>query len=141
MITSVRLLVAFLIPLVISLFVTGLMIDWAPALGLVDIPNERKVHTKPIPKGGGLGIFVGWVLTALWVGLDSADLWVWSGIGSIVLVLGLVDDIRPLPWQLRLGFQLAAAIAAILLMRAIGTRFSKLYLFIFGRPWCFGLSV
>jgi UDP-GlcNAc:undecaprenyl-phosphate GlcNAc-1-phosphate transferase len=99
------------LPLVISLVLTGLMIDWAPALGLVDIPNERKVHTKPIPKGGGLGIFVGWLLTALWMGLDSADLWVWGGIGSIVFVLGLVDDIRPLAWQLRLGVQVIAAIA------------------------------
>ena len=142
MITSVRLLVAFLIPLVISLFVTGLMIDWAPALGLVDIPNERKVHTKPIPKGGGLGIFIGWVLTALWMGLDSTDLWVWGGIGSIVLVLGLVDDIRPLPWQLRLGVQLAAAIAAILLMRAIGTRSSTVPLYLWPAMvlWIVGLT-
>src|SRR5712691_4705047 len=100
-----------MVPLVISTLITWLMIRWAPILGLVDIPNARKVHTRPIPKGGGLGIFLGWVLTALWMGLDSADLWVWGGIGSIVLVLGLVDDIRPLPWQLRLGVQLAAAIA------------------------------
>src|SRR5262249_44457590 len=35
------------------------------------------------------------------------------------LLLGLVDDIRPLPWQLRLGVQLIAAVAAIKVMGGI----------------------
>jgi UDP-GlcNAc:undecaprenyl-phosphate GlcNAc-1-phosphate transferase len=99
------------------------MIRWAPALGLIDIPNERKVHSKPIPKGGGLGIFIGWLSTALLLALDSKELgldfrelWVWGGIGLIFVVLGLVDDIHPLPWQLRLGVQVIAAVVAVWFM-------------------------
>ena len=95
------------------------MIRWAPALRLVDIPSDRKVHTRPIPKGGGLAIFAGWVLTALWIGVDSEDLWIWRGIGLVIVVLGLVDDIRPLPWQLRLGIQMIAAFGAAVVFGGI----------------------
>ena len=95
------------------------MIRWAPALRLVDIPSDRKVHTRPIPKGGGLAIFSGWILTALWIGVDSEDLWIWRGIGLVIVVLGLVDDIRPLPWQLRLGIQMIAAVGAVVVFGGI----------------------
>jgi UDP-GlcNAc:undecaprenyl-phosphate GlcNAc-1-phosphate transferase len=105
-----RVLLAFLVPLAISFRITSLMIRWAPVLGLVDIPNARKVHSRPIPKGGGLAIFIGWLSGALLLGLNSKELWVWGGIGSIVVVLGLIDDIRPLPWQSRLSVQIIAAI-------------------------------
>src|SRR5437870_4527165 len=98
------------------------MIRLAPALGLVVIPSARKVHTRPVPKGGGLAIFAGWITTFWWMGsasdaysrnewgyrgadpnvllqgFNQADLWVWGGIGSLILLLGLVDDVRPLPW-------------------------------------------
>jgi UDP-GlcNAc:undecaprenyl-phosphate GlcNAc-1-phosphate transferase len=103
----------FLDSFAVSFLITWLMIRWAPALGLVDIPSERKVHTRPIPKGGGLGIVLGWLSAALLLGLDSSELCLWGGIGLLIVVLGLVDDIRPLPWQLRLGAQMMAAVTAV----------------------------
>jgi UDP-GlcNAc:undecaprenyl-phosphate GlcNAc-1-phosphate transferase len=103
----------FLVSFAVSFLITWLMIRWAPALGLVDVPNERRVHTRPIPKGGGLGIVLGWLSAALFLGLDSRELCLWGGIGLLIVVLGLVDDIRPLPWQLRLGAQMMAAITAV----------------------------
>jgi UDP-GlcNAc:undecaprenyl-phosphate GlcNAc-1-phosphate transferase len=106
----------FLISLAVSFLITWLMIRLAPSLGLVDIPNERKVHTRPIPKGGGIGIMLGWLSAALIFGLDSKELWLWAGIGSLIAILGLVDDTRPLPWQLRLGTQFLAASAAVWLL-------------------------
>src|SRR5207245_2757049 len=39
---EIRVLLAFLVPLAISFGITSLMIRWAPALGLVDIPSDRK---------------------------------------------------------------------------------------------------
>ena len=36
---------------------TAALIRWAPRLGLVDYPSDRKVHTRPTPRGGGLAIF------------------------------------------------------------------------------------
>ena len=106
-------LLAFLAPLAISFLITAWMIRLAPALKLVDIPNARKVHTSPTAKGGGLAIFAGWIFTAPGVGVDAEDLWVWGGIGLVIVALGLVDDVRPLPWQLRLGVQTIAAVGAL----------------------------
>lgn len=34
----------------------------AEFIGAMDIPNARKVHTKPIPRLGGLGIYAGFLL-------------------------------------------------------------------------------
>ncbi len=31
-------------------------------IGALDIPDERKVHTKPIPRLGGLGIYIGFLI-------------------------------------------------------------------------------
>jgi UDP-GlcNAc:undecaprenyl-phosphate GlcNAc-1-phosphate transferase len=139
-----RVLLAFLVPLAISFSITSLMIRWAPALGLVDIPSDRKVHTRPTPKGGGLGIFAGWILTALWIGLDFKDLWVWGGIGLVIVVLGLVDDIRPLPWQLRLGIQMIAAIGALFVLGGIPRTdwlpFANYWLWPIAVIWIVGLT-
>jgi len=142
-----RSLLAFLAPLAISFLITGWMIRLAPALGLVDIPSARKVHTRPIPKGGGLAILIGWIVAYLWLGYGAdgpgiwgfkgsrpdevltgftyADLGVWVIIGLLIALLGLVDDIRPEPWQLRLGFQLIAANGALFVYGGIPGRYSS----------------
>ena len=49
----------------ISVFAVGLVKRFAVTLGLLDEPNARKVHTVPIPLGGGLGIWLGVVGTFL----------------------------------------------------------------------------
>ncbi|GAA4423681.1 MraY family glycosyltransferase [Bremerella cremea] len=55
--------VAAILPgLIISLITTSLVRRWAPRLGLVDLPNERKVHITPTPLGGGIGIWTGLVV-------------------------------------------------------------------------------
>src|ERR1700691_821724 len=46
----------------ISLCVTGAMRAIAPRIGLVDLPAARKVHKKPTPLGGGIGIVCGVVI-------------------------------------------------------------------------------
>ncbi|MGE3778876.1 MAG: hypothetical protein AB7F89_16950, partial [Pirellulaceae bacterium] len=43
----------------VSFLATGLMRALAPRWGLVDRPNARKVHTAPIPLGGGIGVLLG----------------------------------------------------------------------------------
>jgi UDP-GlcNAc:undecaprenyl-phosphate GlcNAc-1-phosphate transferase len=140
-------LILFLIPLAISFVITGLMIRWAPALGLVDIPNERKVHTRPIPKGGGLGIFLGWVIGDLMPGTDIEDWFFMTALGAVVVVLGLVDDVRPLPWQLRLGVQTFVAAVALFpmgTMASIGASQTPTYFFYLlwplGLIWIVGLT-
>ena len=60
--------VLFLTALVASAAITWLIRRHAIARGLLDVPNVRSSHTRPTPRGGGLGI----VLTVLVDGRDSA---------------------------------------------------------------------
>ncbi|HEX3997994.1 MAG TPA: MraY family glycosyltransferase [Pirellulales bacterium] len=50
-------------------------------------------------------------LNGLW--LQSADLWLLLGLGTLLLALGLVDDYRGVDWRLRLGAQTLAAIVVV----------------------------
>lgn len=98
-----------LLPFGLAWILTRGLISWAPRLGLIDLPNERKVHTRPVPRAGGLAIYAALGITAL-VGaghLEPAFLRTLL-IGGLIVVLGLADDLRPLPWQWRLGIQALA---------------------------------
>ncbi|MHB1423611.1 MAG: glycosyltransferase family 4 protein [Gemmataceae bacterium] len=96
-------------PLAMSWLLTALLIRWAPRLGLVDYPSERKVHTHPTPRGGGIAIFI--AVTAISYPLSGFSYQVL--LGSVIFGLGLLDDLLPLPWQIRLTVQFFVSIAAV----------------------------
>src|SRR5437870_12227549 len=102
----------FLLPLAISWLLNWLLVRWAPRLGLVDLPGDRKVHTQPTPRGGGLAIYAALVTGSccLWKSLPG-HFFTLLIIGFVIVVLGLVDDWKGLPWQLRLGVQTAVALS------------------------------
>jgi UDP-GlcNAc:undecaprenyl-phosphate GlcNAc-1-phosphate transferase len=118
MTTEARIALAGVCALAVSWVLTALLIRWAPQLRLVDYPDPRKVHTRPTPRAGGLAIYGACVLTAglLWAFDGWADRFGWGVLlmGLGIVVLGLIDDLRPLPWQLRLGVQAVAAVIAVL---------------------------
>jgi UDP-GlcNAc:undecaprenyl-phosphate/decaprenyl-phosphate GlcNAc-1-phosphate transferase len=108
----------FALPLAISWILTALLIRWAPRLGLVDYPSERKVHTQPTPRGGGLAIFAAATLSSSLL-LSSSDsrLFFFDSqyfLSVSIFLLGLFDDIRPLPWPIRLTVQFAVTVLAVL---------------------------
>jgi UDP-GlcNAc:undecaprenyl-phosphate GlcNAc-1-phosphate transferase len=80
---------------------------------IVDEPNERKVHAVPMPRTGGISMAVGmFVPIMLWVARDDFVSAVLSG-AFIIVVFGMVDDIRPMKaWQ-KLLPQIAAALVVI----------------------------
>jgi UDP-GlcNAc:undecaprenyl-phosphate GlcNAc-1-phosphate transferase len=127
----------------VSWLATAAMHRLAPRVGLIDRPGARKVHTIPTPLGGGLGIWCGMMVTfaigtaALMVvmRLDAAaqerfvpafavrhlaglwdrigELWILLACGTILSLLGLLDDRFGLDWRLRLGIQLAVALFCV----------------------------
>ena len=131
------LLVTILPAFVVSLITVGLVRGAAARLGLLDKPGARKVHSAPIPLGGGLGIWAGVVATfaagtlAVWLVSRSPSLagylpsdisshlggmldrlqQMWGVIagGTVLMLLGLADDRRGLPWQLRIAVEFAVA--------------------------------
>ena len=56
---------AFLIALLISYLLTPVIQLRAKKLGLLDKPSERKIHTSPIPRLGGVSIFISLFVTSL----------------------------------------------------------------------------
>jgi UDP-GlcNAc:undecaprenyl-phosphate GlcNAc-1-phosphate transferase len=102
-------------------------------IGTVDHPGARSSHTRPTPKGGGVGIVVAFVLgtSVLFLGAGHARVPDLPFLGLIVAAIGIAaisytDDVRSWSFSVKLGAQLAAALVAI----ACGIRFRVLHL-----PW------
>ena len=134
---------ACLVPaFVISFLATALMRKLAPRWGLIDQPAHRKVHVTPTPLGGGVGIWMGviipiasaqliaWLIlksgsTPTWIPRElaphlegvlyrSQQLWMVLGGGTILAVMGLLDDKLNISWKPRLIIQLLVAIGLVL---------------------------
>ena len=96
---------------------TGLVRRFALRRGVLDHPNPRSSHTTPTPRGGGLA-FVATYLAALAVGLGAG--WVDArlglallGGGSLIALVGWLDDRFGLPSWVRLLVQLGAGWLAV----------------------------
>jgi UDP-GlcNAc:undecaprenyl-phosphate GlcNAc-1-phosphate transferase len=77
--------------------------------GFVDQPSERKIHGTPTPRVGGLALYLGFV-SAILVNSILED-WMVAilAAGSLLLVVGILDDAHELPAWSKLLAQLAAA--------------------------------
>jgi UDP-GlcNAc:undecaprenyl-phosphate GlcNAc-1-phosphate transferase len=81
----------------------------ARLLGVVDRPDSRRVNRRPIPRLGGLAIFLGIVVPALaFLDLSSETRGVLLG-AAVATVVGAVDDFRGLAPSTKLVGQVAAA--------------------------------
>lgn len=107
-------LVAIVTAFALACLGTWLLIRFAPALNIIDRPNERSSHDRPTPRGGGLAIVLA-VLAAAWlVPTGGPDRWWLALLTALpIALLGLLDDRFGLSARLRLGVQLAAALAYV----------------------------
>lgn len=95
-----KIIIASLFSFLVSFLTTPLVIKMAKKLKLVDDPQKRKhpahTHQGVIPRGGGLSIFLGIVLTSLFfVPLNKVLLGLLSG-GALTTFIGLWDDKKDL---------------------------------------------
>ncbi len=94
---------------VVVLLLTPVTMWLAAKVGAVDIPSARRIHTRPIPRLGGIAIVVAFLLPALWfLPVDPAVRGLLVG-GVLIAALGVVDDIRGLSPTLKLLGQVACA--------------------------------
>jgi UDP-GlcNAc:undecaprenyl-phosphate GlcNAc-1-phosphate transferase len=70
--------------------------------GLLDQPSERKIHTYPIPLWGGLAVYLAYALSLFIALYYSNPLKSIVFGGLIVLLLGLIDDVRPVSATIKL---------------------------------------
>ncbi len=94
---------------VFTALIMPLMVRIAKHVGAIDIPRTRHIHTKPMPKLGGLGIFLGFLFGYMLFGINSIQMNSVL-IGSFIIVmLGIIDDINPIKSYQKLIGQIAAA--------------------------------
>ncbi|NGG25395.1 undecaprenyl/decaprenyl-phosphate alpha-N-acetylglucosaminyl 1-phosphate transferase, partial [Staphylococcus aureus] len=98
------------VTMIVSLTITPIVIAISKRLNLVDKPNFRKVHTKPISVMGGTVILFSFLI-GIWIGHPIEAEIKPLIIGAIIMyVLGLVDDIYDLKPYIKLAGQIAAAL-------------------------------
>jgi len=106
-------LVTFLTALVISMVVIPAMIKVAPRLGMVDLPDSRKVHSHPVPRVGGIGIVVGSLVPIImWLPLDTTIRAYLFG-AAVLLGFGAWDDSRELGHYTKFIGQFVAVLAVV----------------------------
>jgi len=107
----------------LCLILTPLVSTVSTALGLVDAPGGRKVHSLSVPRMGGLAVTMASVLTLLatatlarWQQIEAPSLQPLTPIligAALVFGIGLLDDLRPIAAWVKLLVQTLAAIIVI----------------------------
>lgn len=109
-----KILLAFAVSLIIAFLMTPPVKRFAEQVGAIDMPDgERRIHDHPIPRMGGLAIFIGFVISLLlFVNMTTQVMGLLLG-SVVIAVMGAVDDIVSLkPWM-KLAGQVFAALVAI----------------------------
>ena len=102
-------LLMIIVPFLFSILFIPFVKKIAEFIGAMDMPNERKVHKEPIARLGGLGIYGGFLFGYMLFGEQSIQMNAIL-IGSIVIVItGIIDDVRPIPAKYKLLGQLVGA--------------------------------
>jgi UDP-GlcNAc:undecaprenyl-phosphate GlcNAc-1-phosphate transferase len=116
---------AFLFAFIFTVVATPISVFFAKKYDVLDYPRARKVHRQPIPRWGGIAIFSGFMLSMLLVylffpsfkellsfktglALSKQFAGVLIG-GTIIFVLGLFDDKKPVHSPLKLAIQIIVA--------------------------------
>ncbi|MFA6422995.1 MAG: MraY family glycosyltransferase [Patescibacteria group bacterium] len=105
----IKYLIPFIASLLITLILTPMIRRWAIGKKYYDQPNERKIHTNPIPRLGGIAIFLSWLIVTITIYIIDPNLLHFSTekllgidknllgviIGALILfITGVVDDIK-----------------------------------------------
>lgn len=116
--------IGFIISLTLALVLTPLVIKLAFKIGAIDKPNHRKVHTRIMPRLGGLGIyaaFVGayfavtpFIPEGLLRNYDTNLIHALLTGGSIIILIGVLDDRFELSAKVKLVGQIIAASVVVL---------------------------
>ena len=101
-------MMAFL-ALVFSLLLVPQVAKLAVKIGAVDKPNARKVHTRVMPRMGGLAIYISFfAVLFLSQGLTQQLIGLFLG-GTVLIAVGIVDDMKDIPAKVKLCGQILAA--------------------------------
>lgn len=120
------LITAFAVACTLSVLFTPISIKVAHLIGAIDVPkDDRRMHTKAMPRFGGLAIFVGTMATlCVFAGSNKDILPVIVG-GALIYALGVADDLLCL--NAKLKFVLQTAIAVLMYYMGLRIKFIANY--------------
>lgn len=107
-------ILAFFIALAVSYLLIPRIIALAVRTGEMDMPDERKVHTAPIPRLGGIAIYVAFMAAVLLTVDMTREI---AGLllgGTVIAAVGVIDDLKNLPAKIKLLGQIIAAAVLVL---------------------------
>lgn len=110
-----KLVAVIIVAFLISFGTTPIVKAFATKVGAMDVPRDaRRVHDHPIPRMGGLAIFLGFLLSVLlFVEITTEVRGILLGL-ILIVATGILDDIVSLNAWVKLAAQLAAALIAVL---------------------------
>lgn len=110
----------FMVALVVAVGCTASLTPFARwfalKVGLVDIPNSRRINKVPMPTGGGIAIFVGFLCASLIVDIPHFFVTVLAAL--LILIVGLLDD----RFELSPGVKFLGQVVAVLVYVLWGPR-------------------
>ncbi len=124
-------MLSILIILLISIFLSSisaiLIYKFGFRIGLLDIPNERSSHTIPIPRSGGIGIWLAFILA----GVLFTKYQIFTIVAGIVGLIGLFEDRFTLSTKIRLLLQLIVSIVIVGMFLGLPQSTTAIILFLF----------
>ena len=134
----------FFVALVVAVIVAPISIMIAPKIGAIDIPkDERRMHTKAMPRFGGLAIFAGIIVSLSVFAHGDKEVISVMICCAITYILGVIDDLKTLKPMAKLLGQVACG--AILYFQGIRIEFVTNYFgdgkMIFSDVACFLVTV
>ncbi|MCK5582827.1 MAG: undecaprenyl/decaprenyl-phosphate alpha-N-acetylglucosaminyl 1-phosphate transferase [Elusimicrobiales bacterium] len=134
---AVRWFYLFVIATLISALLTPLSMVLARRIGAMDYPGDRKIHSRVVPRLGGLAVYAAFIFTIIRSYQCSPKV---IGIvigGTIIFILGVADDVKNLTARTRLFWQFLAAIIVVY----FGLHMSFTLQMPFGNIFSYALSV
>jgi len=102
-----------ILALLTTLAVTPVAIRLAHKFNIVDIPNQRKVHSNPTPRMGGIAIYAGFVVGTLALTIYTRQVAALLVASTVVMLTGLVDDVKNISPKMKLLGQVAASLILV----------------------------
>lgn len=126
-------IIGTIIAFILGLFILPLVIAFSEKLGIMDAPGERKIHSHPVSRLGGISIWLCTILalTAIILFTHYPHRKLLSGLvagSSLMFLLGLIDDI----YGLKANFKFILQITIASIVYCLGVKIHSIYLPFYG---------
>ncbi|MFC1866738.1 glycosyltransferase family 4 protein, partial [Thermodesulfobacteriota bacterium] len=113
--SGIRWLYILVFSFMAAYFITPFCRMAALRFNILDKPDWRKIHQQATPLLGGLGVYLAFALSLLFNNIFLPGMNILLIGGSLIFIIGLWDDIRPLPALLKFILQILISLLVILI--------------------------